>query len=56
MLRSILGDTGYDTTKQNTIIDLPRQRFGEYNYVSELKIWDRLTGGQAQVLLVLLRN
>ena len=37
-------------------IDLPRQRFGEYNFVSELKIWDRLTGGQTQVLLELLRN
>ena len=29
-----------EQTKQNAIIDLPRQMFGEYNFVSELKIWD----------------
>ena len=27
-----------------TTIDLPRQRFGEYNFVPELKIWDWQTG------------
>ena len=25
----------------------PRQRFGEYNFVPELKIWDRQAGRQA---------
>ena len=25
---------------------MPRQRFGEYNFVSKLKIWDRLTDRQ----------
>ena len=41
-------------------IDLPRQRFGEYYFGPELKIWDRQAGRQAdgwtQVLLELLRN
>ena len=26
----------HEQTKQNTIIDLPRQRFGEYNFASKL--------------------
>ena len=31
-------------------------RFGEYNFVSELKIWDRQADRQTQVLIDLLRK
>ena len=34
-------------TRTLPTIDLPRQRFGEYYFVPELKIWDRQADRQA---------